>query len=133
LLNVGCLLPQLIEIEKGCLNLKPNLNEKICRVPVLPRMWETVAAVDHLVAHVEREIGPIDMLVNVAGVLRTGLIHSLSDEDWEKTFSANSTGVFNVSRAVARRMISSQNWSDRDCRIKCGGSAADAYGRLCGL
>ena len=57
------------------------------------------------IADIEREIGPIDMLVNVAGVLRTGLIHSLSDEDWEKTFNVNSTGVFNVSRAVARRMV----------------------------
>ena len=26
-----------------------------------------------------------------------GPIHSLSDEDWNKTFSVNTTGVFNMS------------------------------------
>ncbi|ASB87042.1 2,3-dihydro-2,3-dihydroxybenzoate dehydrogenase [Bacillus sonorensis] len=63
------------------------------------------ASVDKTVDRIEREVGPIDMLVNVAGVLRTGLITSFSDADWEKTFSVNATGVFNVSRSVAGRMI----------------------------
>ncbi|KXZ17774.1 2,3-dihydro-2,3-dihydroxybenzoate dehydrogenase [Bacillus nakamurai] len=63
------------------------------------------AAVNDITAAIEREMGPIEILVNVAGVLRPGLIHSLSDEDWAKTFSVNTTGVFNVSRAVSRYMI----------------------------
>jgi 2,3-dihydro-2,3-dihydroxybenzoate dehydrogenase len=48
--------------------------------------------------------GPIDLLVNVAGVLRLGAVVDLSDEDWAYTFAVNTTGVFNFSRAVARRM-----------------------------
>lgn len=62
-------------------------------------------AVDVVVDLIERDIGPIDILVNVAGVLRMNLIESLSNEDWEKTFAVNSTGVFNVSRAVSKYMI----------------------------
>ncbi|MCI4060867.1 SDR family NAD(P)-dependent oxidoreductase, partial [Bacillus cereus] len=31
--------------------------------------------------------------------------HSLSDEDWNKTFSVNTTGVFNMSRAVRKNMM----------------------------
>ncbi|MGK3983496.1 2,3-dihydro-2,3-dihydroxybenzoate dehydrogenase [Sorangium sp. So ce136] len=61
-------------------------------------------AVDRAVDWIERELGPLEFLVNVAGVLRVGPALSLSDEDWERTFAVNTRGVFNVSRAVARRM-----------------------------
>ena len=62
-------------------------------------------AVEDIVNHIANEIAPIDILVNVAGVLRMGAIHSLSDEDWNKTFSVNTTGVFNMSRAVSKNMM----------------------------
>jgi 2,3-dihydro-2,3-dihydroxybenzoate dehydrogenase len=63
------------------------------------------AAVDAVVAEVEDRIGPIGLLVNVAGVLRTGPVAALSDEDWRDTFDVNTTGVFHCCRAVARRMV----------------------------
>jgi 2,3-dihydro-2,3-dihydroxybenzoate dehydrogenase len=63
------------------------------------------AAVDAVIEHIERELGPISTLVNVAGVLRMGSVVSLSDEDWAATFAVNTHGVFHVSRAVARRMV----------------------------
>ncbi|MGY3204811.1 2,3-dihydro-2,3-dihydroxybenzoate dehydrogenase [Streptomyces sp. TE5632] len=61
-------------------------------------------AVDALVRRVEDELGPIGILVNAAGVLRTGRVVDLSDRQWRETFSVNADGVFHVSRAVARRM-----------------------------
>lgn len=48
--------------------------------------------------------GPIDLLVNVAGVLHLGDVVELTDADWAHTFAVNTTGVFHFSRAVARRM-----------------------------
>lgn len=69
------------------------------------------AAIDEITARIEREMGPIDILVNVAGVLRPGLIHSLSDEEWEATFSVNSTGVFNASRSVSKYMMDRRSGS----------------------
>ena len=63
------------------------------------------AEVEASVAAVERELGPIDFLVNAAGVLRCGPAVALSDEDWETTFAVNAFGAFYVSRAVANRMI----------------------------
>ncbi|WP_259417488.1 2,3-dihydro-2,3-dihydroxybenzoate dehydrogenase [Bacillus toyonensis] len=62
-------------------------------------------AVEEVVNRIENDIAPIDILVNVAGVLRMGAIHSLSDEDWHKTFSVNTTGVFYISRSVSKRMM----------------------------
>lgn len=61
--------------------------------------------IDALVEKVEREIGPIELVVNVAGILSGGLIQSCSDEEWAKTFSVNTNGVFYVSRAVSRFMV----------------------------
>ncbi|MFK4106260.1 2,3-dihydro-2,3-dihydroxybenzoate dehydrogenase [Streptomyces sp. NPDC019531] len=61
-------------------------------------------AVEALVAETEQRLGPLDIAVNVAGVLRSSSVVALSDEDWAATFAVNSTGVFHVSRAAARRM-----------------------------
>ena len=62
-------------------------------------------AVEVAVAAVEREHGPIATLVNGAGVLKTGPVIEMPDSDWANLFAVNSTGVFLMSRAVARRMI----------------------------
>jgi len=62
-------------------------------------------AVDALVRRVEDELGPIGILVNAAGVLFTGRVVELSDQEWSETFSVNAGGVFHMSRAVARQMI----------------------------
>ncbi|MFE1485845.1 2,3-dihydro-2,3-dihydroxybenzoate dehydrogenase [Streptomyces fimicarius] len=61
-------------------------------------------SVESTVARVERQLGPVDVLVNVAGVLRTGPAAVLSAQDWADTFAVNTTGVFHVSQAVAPLM-----------------------------
>ncbi|WP_437760442.1 2,3-dihydro-2,3-dihydroxybenzoate dehydrogenase [Sorangium sp. So ce1389] len=74
------------------------------RAAAFPVDVADAGAVDRAVDGIERELGPLEFLVNVAGVLRVGPALSLSDEDWEQTFAVNTKGVFNVSRAAARRM-----------------------------
>ncbi|WP_433545123.1 2,3-dihydro-2,3-dihydroxybenzoate dehydrogenase [Streptomyces sp. CA-294286] len=61
-------------------------------------------AVEETVARVESELGPLDLLVNVAGILRTAPATELTDQDWADTFAVNTTGVFHTSRAAAARM-----------------------------
>ena len=62
------------------------------------------AAVDALVARVEAEIGPIDLVAHVAGVLSTTTVGDTSDAEWRRTFAVNTDGVFHVGRALARVM-----------------------------
>ncbi|MEV0650151.1 2,3-dihydro-2,3-dihydroxybenzoate dehydrogenase [Phytomonospora sp. NPDC050363] len=62
-------------------------------------------AVDEAVDAVEEEIGPVSLLVNVAGILRTGPAAEMSDEDWAAIFAVNATGVMHLCRAVARHML----------------------------
>ncbi|GHC54953.1 2,3-dihydro-2,3-dihydroxybenzoate dehydrogenase [Streptomyces cinnamoneus] len=77
-------------------------------------------AVEAVVDDAERTFGPLDILVNVAGVLRTSPVVDISDEDWERTFAVNSTGVFNASRAAARRMGERRS----GCIVTVGSNAA---------
>jgi 2,3-dihydro-2,3-dihydroxybenzoate dehydrogenase len=61
--------------------------------------------VEDTVVRIEDELGPIDMLVNAAGVLRLGEVVSYRDSDWRTTFDVNVNGVFYLSRAVVGRMV----------------------------
>jgi 2,3-dihydro-2,3-dihydroxybenzoate dehydrogenase len=62
-------------------------------------------AVVEMVAQVEDELGPLWLLVNNAGVLRTGTTSELSEEEWDETFNVNAKGVFLCSQAAIRYMI----------------------------
>ena len=82
-----------------------QLKEQDLQVYAFPADVGDSKAIDGIVDYVERKVGPIDLLVNVAGVLSSGPVESFSDQDWARTFSVNTTGVFHVSRAVSRYMI----------------------------
>lgn len=62
------------------------------------------AAVEQVVTEAEDTLGPLDIAVNVAGILRGAPVVDLDDADWAAVFAVNTDGVFHVSRAAARRM-----------------------------
>ncbi|MBB2942553.1 2,3-dihydro-2,3-dihydroxybenzoate dehydrogenase [Actinoplanes lutulentus] len=74
---------------------------------ILPQVADVTSAeqVEAVVDATEKFLGPIDLLVNVAGVLHTGDVVNFNDDNWQDTFAVNVTGVFHASRAVARRMV----------------------------
>ncbi len=61
-------------------------------------------AVEAAISTVESAWGPIDLGVNVAGVLSTTLVVDTDDETWTRVFDVNTRGVFHVGRALGRRM-----------------------------
>jgi 2,3-dihydro-2,3-dihydroxybenzoate dehydrogenase len=63
------------------------------------------ARVEALVAQVEQEIGPIEVLVNVAGIFTTARLVDTTDEAYDRIMGVNAGGVFACLRAVGRRMI----------------------------
>ena len=60
------------------------------------------------VAWIESEIGPIDVLVNNAGIQRRGALEDYPEETWRELMSANLDSVFFVGQAVAKHMIPRQ-------------------------
>lgn len=52
------------------------------------------------VARVEAELGPIDVLVNNAGITRDTMLHRMNLEQWREVLEVNLGGCFNMCHAV---------------------------------
>lgn len=63
------------------------------------------AAVAEAIDRVERDCGPIDILINNAGIQRRAPLEDFPGEHWEAILANNVSSVFYVSQAVARYMI----------------------------
>lgn len=66
---------------------------------------------DDLVSEVEEALGPLDGLVNNAGIRREALLALMSDEDWDAVLDTNLGGLFRCCRAVLRGMMTRRRGS----------------------
>jgi NAD(P)-dependent dehydrogenase (short-subunit alcohol dehydrogenase family) len=93
-----------------------GLESLVAEIEVIGRRVKAITAdvtktpeVDAMVAKAVKEFGGIDILVNNAGLISRfiGLnpMVDMPDEVWDKVIAVNLTGLFHVSRAVAREMI----------------------------
>jgi NAD(P)-dependent dehydrogenase (short-subunit alcohol dehydrogenase family) len=57
-----------------------------------------------LVQHIQDQLGPVDTLVNVAGVVSFGAASTLPEEEWDRVLDINLKGSFLASQAVAAGM-----------------------------
>jgi 3-oxoacyl-(acyl-carrier-protein) reductase len=56
-------------------------------------------------AAVERDHGPVEVLVANAGITRDTLLLRMSEDDWEDVIRTNLTGAYRVARHAARGML----------------------------
>ncbi len=56
------------------------------------------------VADVEAELGPIEVLVNNAGITRDGVFHKMTPEQWSEVIRVNMDSVYNMTRHVIEGM-----------------------------
>jgi acetoacetyl-CoA reductase len=61
-------------------------------------------SVGEMVQKIEEDIGPIDVLVNNAGITRDTSFHKMSLEQWKTVISTNLDSVFNTTRHVIASM-----------------------------
>jgi acetoacetyl-CoA reductase len=61
-------------------------------------------AVAEAIARIEQEVGPIEVLVNNAGITRDTTLHKMSYDLWEQVIRTNLTSCFNTCRAVIEGM-----------------------------
>jgi len=63
------------------------------------------ASVNNLVQKVEAELGNIDILANVAGVLNISSLVDLPEEEWDRVMVTNLKGYYLMCQAVVKGMI----------------------------
>ena len=57
------------------------------------------------VAKVEAELGPVDVLVNNAGVTKDGFFHKMSAEQWREVMGVNADGYFYCCKRAVQQML----------------------------
>ena len=63
------------------------------------------ASIKSAIAHVETEVGPIDILVNNSGVISNQRLEDVTMDDYLHVMGTNLRGAFFVAQEVAKRMI----------------------------
>jgi 3-oxoacyl-[acyl-carrier protein] reductase len=74
------------------------------------------ATIERAIGTVEDVLGPIDVLINNAGVAVSKGVLEQTEGDWDKVIDTNLKGAFFTAQAVARRMVA------RDPKPACGGN-----------
>ena len=62
-------------------------------------------AVDTLVKAISDEFGPVEILINNAGITRDNLLMRMKDKEWQAIIDTNLTAIFSLSKAVLRGMM----------------------------
>ena len=65
----------------------------------------SAASVERMTEEVEQRLGPVDVLVNSAGITRRRPAVEFAEDDWPRVIAVNLTGVFLACQAVGRRML----------------------------
>ena len=68
--------------------------------------WDVAdfAACQKGIATVGADLGPVEVLVNNAGITRDGTMHKMSYEQWDAVIRTNLSSCFNMSRCVIEQM-----------------------------
>ena len=52
------------------------------------------------IARVEADLGPVDVLVNNAGITRDAMFHKMTPQQWREVIETNLSGVFNMTHPL---------------------------------
>jgi acetoacetyl-CoA reductase len=69
-------------------------------IPVYKFDVADYAACEQGVEQIVKDLGPVDVLVNNAGITRDAMLHRMSKENWDAVIRTNLDSVFNMTRLV---------------------------------
>ena len=95
--------------KERALDIEKSLNDKFGGVFAVYCDVSDEQSVQDAVTAVKKRFGKIDVLVNNAGIAKSGLLIDFSLDDWKNLFDVNVNGTFNVTKAVLADMMSREN------------------------
>lgn len=98
LASAGAAVAVLSTTEPGSLAVTDPLRARGARTLAVAADVADARAVDEAVARVERGLGPVDVLVNDAGVALRRPVAEMSDADWDRVIAVNLNGPFYLAR-----------------------------------
>ncbi|MFC0322132.1 gluconate 5-dehydrogenase [Gallibacterium melopsittaci] len=81
------------------------LKEKGFKAHAVPFDVTNKAEIEKNVAMIEQQIGPIDILINNAGIQRRHPILEFPEQDWDSVINTNQKAVFLMIQAVGKYMV----------------------------
>jgi len=73
-------------------------------IPVYKWDVSSYEACEAGLAEVEKDLGPIDVVVNNAGITRDGFFHKMTPDQWNAVINTNLNSLFNMCRPVIEGM-----------------------------
>ena len=98
LAGAGAAVAVLSTTEAGSVAVADALGARGARALAVAADVGDPRALDAAVAKVERSLGPVDVLVNDAGIALRRPVAEMSDEDWDRVLAVNLNGPFYLAR-----------------------------------
>lgn len=96
----------------GCRSRADELSQvraelEALHVPVFTSVGDVgdYAYAKELIAGTEKALGPVDILINNAGISHVGLLSDMTPEEWDKVIRTNLTSVYNLSSLCIPGMV----------------------------
>jgi acetoacetyl-CoA reductase len=79
---------------------KAKAFHNVTGVPVFKWDVSDYLACGEGIARVQAELGPVEILVNNAGITRDAMFHKMTPQQWHEVINTNLTGLFNMTHHV---------------------------------
>ena len=81
-----------------------NMKAQGVNAAIVPGDVSSPEAAEKLVHGVEQQLGPIDILINNAGITRDTTFHKMTALQWQEVINTNLNSCFNVTRPIIEGM-----------------------------
>jgi len=94
--------------ENKARDMQAEMKEKGCDIAIYRCDVSDFEQCQALAASIEKDIGPVDIVVNNAGITRDTTMKKMQAEQWQEVINNNLNSVFNVTRSFIESMLERQ-------------------------
>jgi acetoacetyl-CoA reductase len=94
--------------ESKAIEMREQMKEQGCNIAIYPCDVSDFDQCQALADSIKNDIGPVDIVVNNAGITRDTTMKKMTAEQWQTVINNNLNSVFNVTRAFIESMLERQ-------------------------